>query len=271
MNDNPTKRIVIPGGGFAGLYAATELENTLAREPNVEITLVNRENVFLFTPVLHEVTASNLELMTIVNPLRKMLKPVNFFFGNVEFIDLPRKQVIVSHGFNRYQHSFPYDHLVIGLGSITNLYELPGLEERGLLMKSARRNAANLWLMNSSGWSDGPACGRRETTLRALMPLQAKPARPQVNMRSAWPIVEKTKDLFDCCGDWKTNGCCEHLRSQLLRLHRLVASAMHVLEQIAQIGEETARGSELELGPPVLEGYCGVSCGFRNHCVSNYA
>jgi NADH:ubiquinone reductase (H+-translocating) len=136
MSNNPTKRIVILGGGFAGLYAAMELENTLARDPDVEITLVNRENFFLFTPMLHEVAASDLELTTIVNPLRKMLKRVNFFLGNVESIDLPRKEVIVSHGFDHHQHSLTYDHLVIGLGSITNFYELPGLEERALLMKS---------------------------------------------------------------------------------------------------------------------------------------
>jgi NADH dehydrogenase len=113
-----------------------ELENTLARVQDVEVTLVNRENFFLFTPMLHEVAASDLELTAIVNPLRKMLKRVNFFVGNVEYIDLPRKQVIVSHGFDHHQHSLTYDHLVIGLGSITNLYELPGLEERALLMKS---------------------------------------------------------------------------------------------------------------------------------------
>jgi NADH dehydrogenase len=65
-----------------------------------------------------------------------MLKRVNFFLGNVESIELPRKEVIVSHGFDHHQHSLTYDHLVIGLGSITNFYELPGLEERALLMKS---------------------------------------------------------------------------------------------------------------------------------------
>jgi heterodisulfide reductase subunit A-like polyferredoxin len=47
MSTSPPKRIVILGGGFAGLYAAMELEKTLARDPEVEITLVNRENFFL--------------------------------------------------------------------------------------------------------------------------------------------------------------------------------------------------------------------------------
>ena len=57
-------------GGLRRLYAALELERQLGADPNVEITLVNRDNFFLFTPILHEVAASDLELTTIVNPLR---------------------------------------------------------------------------------------------------------------------------------------------------------------------------------------------------------
>ena len=63
-----------------------------------------------------------------------MLKRVNFLLGNVESIDFPRKEVIVSHGFDHQQHSLTYDHLVIGLGSITNLLGIAW--ERALLMKS---------------------------------------------------------------------------------------------------------------------------------------
>jgi NADH dehydrogenase len=136
MSNSPTKRILILGGGFAGLYVAMELEKTLARDTDLQVTLINRENFFLFTPMLHEVAASDLDLTTIVNPVRKMLKRVSFFAGEVESIDLSRKQVAVSHGFDHHRHSLEYDHLVLGLGSITNFYGLPGLEERALTMKS---------------------------------------------------------------------------------------------------------------------------------------
>src|SRR5499427_6625552 len=125
MENKTPKRIVIVGGGFAGLTVAMELERKLARDPSVEITLINRENFFLFTPMLHEVAASDLDLTTIVNPVRKMLRRVSFFASEVESIDLSRKQVIVSHGFDHHQHSLTYDHLVLGLGSITNFYGLP--------------------------------------------------------------------------------------------------------------------------------------------------
>jgi NADH:ubiquinone reductase (H+-translocating) len=130
------KRIVILGSGFGGLYAALRLEKTLARDPDVDILLVNRENFFLFTPMLHEVAASDLDLTHIVNPVRKLLKRVQFFDGDVDDVDLPRRRMTVSHGAEHHSHELEYDHLVIALGSITNFFNLPGLEERALTMKS---------------------------------------------------------------------------------------------------------------------------------------
>jgi NADH dehydrogenase len=133
------KRIVILGGGFGGVYAALHLEKLLARQPEVEICLVSRDNFFLFTPMLHEVAASDLEITNIVNPLRKLLRRVKVFVGEVEEIDLAHKRVLVSHGqpaFENHSHSLDYDHLVIALGSITNFFNLPGLAELALAMKS---------------------------------------------------------------------------------------------------------------------------------------
>ncbi|MBI3961260.1 MAG: NAD(P)/FAD-dependent oxidoreductase [Deinococcus sp.] len=127
---------MILGSGFGGLYAALQLEKTLARDPDVEVTLVNRENFFLFTPMLHEVAASDLDLTHIVNPMRKLLRRVTFFHGDVEAIDLRARQVVLSHGTAHHHHEREYDHLVIALGTITNLYNLPGLQERALTMKS---------------------------------------------------------------------------------------------------------------------------------------
>jgi len=136
MGTNGRKRIIILGGGFGGLYAALRLEKTLARDPDVEILLVNRENFFLFTPMLHEVAASDLDLTHIVNPVRKLLKRIEFFDGDVDDIDLPGRKVIISHGSEHHSHEVEYDHLVIALGSITNFFNLPGLQERALTMKS---------------------------------------------------------------------------------------------------------------------------------------
>lgn len=136
MGENGRTKILILGGGFAGLYAALELEKRLARDPAVEVTLVNRENFFLFTPMLHEVAASDLDITHIVNPVRKLLRRVKFFDGAVDYIDLPTKRVGVSHGDERHAHELEYDHLVLALGSVTNFFNLPGLEERALTMKT---------------------------------------------------------------------------------------------------------------------------------------
>ncbi len=136
MENKTPKRILIVGGGFAGLTVAMELERKLGRDPSVEITLINRENFFLFTPMLHEVAASDLDLTTIVNPVRKMLRRVNFLAGEVEQIDLEQKRVIVSHGFDHHPHTLEFDFLVFGLGSVTNTYGLPGVQEHALTMKS---------------------------------------------------------------------------------------------------------------------------------------
>src|SRR5215813_494249 len=72
-----TTRVVIAGGGFAGLYAAIEFDKRLARRDDVEVTLISRDNFILFTPMLHEVAAGDLYPGDIVNPLRRILRYVN--------------------------------------------------------------------------------------------------------------------------------------------------------------------------------------------------
>jgi NADH dehydrogenase len=130
------KRVLIIGGGFGGIYAAVELDRLLKRDPTVEVTVVNRDNFFLFTPMLHEVAASDLDVTHIVNPVRKLLRKVGFFDGDVVDVDLAQREVVVSHGADDHTHRLGYDHLVVALGSITNFFGLPGLEERALTMKS---------------------------------------------------------------------------------------------------------------------------------------
>jgi NADH:ubiquinone reductase (H+-translocating) len=136
MEGTTPKRVLILGGGFAGLAVAMGLEKTVARHPSVEVTLVNRDNFFLFTPMLHEVAASDLDLTTIVNPVRKMLRHVHFFAGEVLQIDVQQKTVVVCHGFDHHLHTLEFDYLVLGLGAVTNHYGLPGLKEYALTMKS---------------------------------------------------------------------------------------------------------------------------------------
>jgi NADH dehydrogenase len=137
MHIDGRTRIVILGGGFGGLYTAMHLEKIITAESGIEVTLINRDNFFLFTPLLHEVAASDLDLTHIVNPIRKLLRRVTFFHGDVQAIDLRARRVTVTHGSDGpHPHHLEFDHLVIALGSVTNFYSLPGLQERALTMKS---------------------------------------------------------------------------------------------------------------------------------------
>jgi NADH dehydrogenase FAD-containing subunit len=108
MENTRLIRILILGGGFAGLTVAVELERSLGWDPSIETTLVNRENFFLFTPMLHEVAASDLDLTTIVNPARKMLRRVRFIAGEVDRVDIEQRGVVVSHGFDHHQHTLEF-------------------------------------------------------------------------------------------------------------------------------------------------------------------
>jgi NADH dehydrogenase len=137
--DKPRKRrIVILGGGFGGVYAAIALEKLLTRQSAVEIFLVSHDNFFLFTPMLHEIAASDLEITNIVNPLRKLLRKVEVLVGEVNEIDLQNKRVLISRGYRDHSQEIDYDHLVIALGSITNFYDIPGLADLAVPMKSLR-------------------------------------------------------------------------------------------------------------------------------------
>lgn len=131
-----SKRILVLGGGFGGLYTALHLEKRLRRSANIEVTLVNRENFFLFTPMLHEVAAGDLDLTHIVNPVRKLLRRSRFFNGDIKSINLNERIVIATHAHDNHDHELRYDYLVLALGSVTNFYNLPGVAENALTMKS---------------------------------------------------------------------------------------------------------------------------------------
>src|SRR5712675_1644099 len=130
------KRIVILGGGFGGVYAAMQLEKLLAADRVADISLVSHDNFFLFTPMLHEIAASDLEITNIVNPLRKLLRKVNVVVGKVHHIELAAKRVVISRDSSDYLQQIGYDHLVIALGSVTNFHDLAGVAELAVPMKS---------------------------------------------------------------------------------------------------------------------------------------
>src|ERR1043166_7448678 len=131
-------RILILGGGFAGVEAARYLHRTAAKRANVEGTLVSRENFSLFTPMLHEVVASDLEPSDICNPLRKLLRRVTVVSGEIRTINLAVRRVTISYGIRDLKRELPFDYLVLALGSDTSYFGIRGVAEHALGIKTLR-------------------------------------------------------------------------------------------------------------------------------------
>ena len=131
-----TTRIVIAGGGFAGLYAAMHFDKRLARRADVEVTLISRENFILFTPLLHEVAAGDLYPGDIVNPLRRILRHVKFIDADVQAIDLNARRIHCIASVADRELEFEFDHLLLTLGSETNFFNMDGVRDWSVTMKS---------------------------------------------------------------------------------------------------------------------------------------
>ncbi len=135
------RRILVLGGGFAGVGTASELERLFRADPSVELTLVSETNALLFTPMLTEVAASSLEPTHISSPLRTSLHRTRVVRGRVVDIDLDGRCV-------RWERReagsppagetdrLPYDHLVLALGAVSNYLGNDAVREHSLDFKS---------------------------------------------------------------------------------------------------------------------------------------
>lgn len=128
-------RVVILGGGYGGIYTALGLERA-ARAGKIDLSLISRDNFFLFQPMLSEVVSGKIEPPHIVNPIRRLCRHTNFYQAEVESIDPENRQVVVSYLDHADYTYIPYDHLVIAVGSSMDLPRLPGVSEHSFPFKT---------------------------------------------------------------------------------------------------------------------------------------
>jgi NADH dehydrogenase len=130
-------RVLILGGGFAGVETAKHLERLTRQRDDVEIWLVSRENFSLFTPLLPEVCSGHIEARHCVTALRaQMRRPSSWAVtGEVQGIDLDVKQVTVLGG-DGDLHRLNYDSLVIALGGETATFGIEGIDDYAVGMKT---------------------------------------------------------------------------------------------------------------------------------------
>jgi NADH dehydrogenase len=132
-------RIVILGGGFAGVTTAQELERRFGADPTVEFSLVSATNALLFTPMLAEVAGSSLEPTHISSPLRTSLRRTQIVRGTVRGIDLNERSVELDEadsGAAEPARKLAYDHLVLALGSSSNYFGRHDVEREAFEFKS---------------------------------------------------------------------------------------------------------------------------------------
>lgn len=131
-------RVVILGGGFAGMRTALRLEQEFRTNPAMSFTLVSETNALLFTPMLAEVAGSSLEPSHISTPLRSSLHRTEFTRSSVAGVDLDRRCVLLASdkGDPSETHEIPYDHLVFALGAVSNYLGMPDLEKNSFNFKS---------------------------------------------------------------------------------------------------------------------------------------
>jgi NADH:quinone reductase (non-electrogenic) len=144
-----TQRIVILGGGFAGVSTAQELTRQLRRQGRlvdaarpqgtddpvangVSVTLISRDNYFVFQPLLADIISGAIETTHVVVPLRRMLKGVEVEVGYIEDIDPVGRQVAVRRRQSGEPFTVAYDALVIALGSVTDFRAVDGMAEHAL-------------------------------------------------------------------------------------------------------------------------------------------
>ncbi|MCG8450139.1 MAG: FAD-dependent oxidoreductase, partial [Pirellulales bacterium] len=131
------RRIVVVGGGFAGVYAAKYLCRQLrrARLDDVEVALVSRENYLVFQPLLPEVIAGGVQMLHTISPLRRIVPDAAIHVRAVQQIDLAGGTLTLEPGFIPRFHHLKFDHLVVALGTVLAGAKVPGLEEHAIPFK----------------------------------------------------------------------------------------------------------------------------------------
>ncbi|WP_417874812.1 NAD(P)/FAD-dependent oxidoreductase [Xanthomarina gelatinilytica] len=156
-------RIVIVGGGFAGVSLVKQFANK-----KVQIVLLDKRNYHTFQPLLYQVSSSGLEPDSIAYPLRKIIKKHdNIFFrlAEVSTID-PKSQLLITD-----IGSLSYDYLVIATGTKTNYFGNKAIETNSMPMKNVPQalNIRSLILQNFEKATIASSMEEREALLNFVI------------------------------------------------------------------------------------------------------
>jgi NADH dehydrogenase len=132
-------RVLIVGGGFAGLYAAIGLDKHFGYHRKLELTVIDRKNYFLFPPLLPSVSVGAIETRQVTYPFRRLFEATNVRFKKETVVSIDnqartiRSRIDVDEDDQSGQLSVryddtPYDYLLLSPGSTTNTFGTEGVE-----------------------------------------------------------------------------------------------------------------------------------------------
>ncbi|MFP7171144.1 NAD(P)/FAD-dependent oxidoreductase [Terribacillus sp. 7520-G] len=126
------KNIVILGAGYGGVLAAQTVRKYYSKA-QANVTLINKTPTHQIITELHRLAAGSISEQAVAMPVTKLLKglDVDFKVATVESFNVDKKEVVLEGG-----STLSYDALVVGLGSKTAYFGIPGLEENSLVLKS---------------------------------------------------------------------------------------------------------------------------------------
>ena len=130
------RRVLILGGGHAGVRAARLLIKHRRPADQLDITLVSRENVEVWHGLMPQIVSGVLQAQHVLIPLREILPGVTIYTREIESIDPVNRRAVLSLGGESDEVTLEADYLVIALGSVTDLSRFPGLTEHALQTKT---------------------------------------------------------------------------------------------------------------------------------------
>jgi len=130
------RKIVILGGGFAGVECARQLESYFGNNSEIELVMISEDNFLLFTPMLPQVASGMIETRHIVLPIRAICKKTKFYEGRIKNVDPFGKLVTLWGTGEKRGVSIHYDYLVVALGSETNFFGMADVEKNAYTMKT---------------------------------------------------------------------------------------------------------------------------------------
>src|SRR5215468_8760502 len=163
-------RVVVVGGGFAGVTVALALARACAGVLPIHVTLLSDRNFFLFTPMLAEAATGAVETRHVLYPIRPLCGRWGVEFGemHVEGIDLARRRVVARHHRSSVRQQVHYDTLVLALGATPNVAIAPGAAEHALTFKGVgdafRIRNRVIELFEAAALSEDPWMRRRLLT-----------------------------------------------------------------------------------------------------------